>query len=70
MTGASIMACESAVRCGVGLLTVTSSIRTANSILTRVPEAMILSMETDENGFYLEKTLTKLLSKVIRLLQF
>ena len=63
MTGASIMACESAVRCGVGLLTVTSSIRTANSILTRVPEAMILSMETDENGFYLEKNFDKIIEQ-------
>jgi NAD(P)H-hydrate epimerase len=51
------------VRCGVGLLTVTSSIRTANSILTRVPEAMILSMETDENGFYLEKNFDKIIEQ-------
>ena len=55
MTGASIMACESAVRCGVGLLTVTSSIRTANSILTRVPEAMILSMKLMKMDSILKK---------------
>lgn len=63
MTGAGIMACESALRCGVGLVTVTSSIRTANSILTRIPEAMILPMETDGNGFYLAENLDKIIEE-------
>lgn len=53
MRGACVMAVNAALRCGTGLVCAASTESTINSISIRNPEALLLPMEYDYDGFML-----------------
>ena len=48
--GAAALACESALRCGVGLLTLCSTEKVISAVASRLPEATFFPCDEGENG--------------------
>ncbi|MDY4414693.1 MAG: NAD(P)H-hydrate dehydratase [Ruminococcus sp.] len=66
MRGASIMSSMSALRSGVGLLTVASSWTCINNISYQIPEAITLPLATDSEGYILFEENRDILQKVLK----
>ncbi len=66
MRGASIMSSLSALRSGVGLLTVASSWTCINNISQQIPEAITLPLATDSEGYILFEENRDILLKTIK----
>ena len=62
MPGACIMAAEAAARSGVGLLEIAAPKSVLGIIASRLPEAMLCPLETDNDGFFTENNYNKIIA--------
>lgn len=63
MRGACVMAAESALRCGVGIVCTASVEETINTASIKIPESILLPLDCDYDGFMLYENNLDLLKK-------